>query len=40
MRSSALARTGAAMSIDSARLERTLNPRTVVVVGDKGPNYN
>lgn len=28
------------MSIDSARLERTLNPRTIVVVGDKGPNYN
>ena len=28
------------MPVDRSRLERALNPRTVVVVGDKGPNYN
>ena len=27
------------MLIDQARLDRALNPRTLVVVGDKGPNY-
>ncbi|RLT35209.1 MAG: hypothetical protein DWI59_04310 [Chloroflexi bacterium] len=27
------------MPVDQGRLHRTLNPRTVVVVGDKGPNY-
>ncbi len=27
------------MNVDRARLDRALNPRTVVVVGDKGPNY-
>src|SRR5688572_26534775 len=27
------------MAIDQARLHRVLNPRSVVVVGDKGPNY-
>jgi acyl-CoA synthetase (NDP forming) len=27
------------MSVDQQRLHKTLNPRTVVVVGDKGPNY-
>ncbi|MBM3140899.1 MAG: hypothetical protein FJZ92_12010 [Chloroflexi bacterium] len=27
------------MSIERARLERTLNPGSVVVVGDKGPNF-
>ncbi len=27
------------MPVDQARLHRTLNPRTVVVVGDKGPNF-
>ena len=27
------------MPVDQARLHRALNPRTVVVVGDKGPNY-
>ena len=28
------------MTIAQARIARTLNPRTVVVVGDKGPNFN
>jgi acyl-CoA synthetase (NDP forming) len=28
------------MPADRARLHRALNPRTVVVVGDKGPTYN
>ena len=28
------------MPVDRARLHRALNPRTVVVVGDKGPTYN
>lgn len=27
------------MPVDRARLHRALNPKTVVVVGDKGPNY-
>ncbi|MCC6236746.1 MAG: CoA-binding protein, partial [Dehalococcoidia bacterium] len=27
------------MPVDLQRLHRTLNPKTVVVVGDKGPNY-
>lgn len=27
------------MNVDRARLHRALNPRSVVVVGDKGPNY-
>ena len=27
------------MPVDRARLHRALNPGTVVVVGDKGPNY-
>ena len=27
------------MQFDRARLERTLNPKTIAVVGDKGPNY-
>ncbi len=27
------------MPADPRRLERVLNPRTIVVVGDKGPNY-
>lgn len=27
------------MNVDRARLHRALNPRTVAVVGDKGPNY-
>src|SRR3954466_2937385 len=27
------------MPMDRDRLHRTLNPQTVVVVGDKGPNY-
>jgi acyl-CoA synthetase (NDP forming) len=33
-------REGMAMIIEQARIARTLNPRTVVVVGDKGPTYN
>lgn len=28
------------MAIDQARLHRALNPKTLVVVGDKAPNYN
>src|SRR5258708_224601 len=27
------------MTVDRARLERALNPQSVVVVGDKAPNY-
>ena len=27
------------MPVDPARLERMLNPRTLVVVGDKGPTF-
>ena len=27
------------MNVDRERLHRALNPKTVVVVGDKGPNY-
>ena len=27
------------MPVDTERLDRALNPRTIVVVGDKGPNY-
>ncbi|MDP2328894.1 MAG: CoA-binding protein [Dehalococcoidia bacterium] len=34
------AKIGNAGTIDPARLHRALNPRTVAVVGDKGPNYN
>ena len=28
------------MPVDQARLHRALNPRTLVVVGDKGPNFS
>jgi acetate---CoA ligase (ADP-forming) len=27
------------VSVDQARLQRTLNPRSIVVIGDKAPNY-
>lgn len=27
------------MNVDRARLDRALNPKTIAVVGDKGPNY-
>ncbi len=39
-RASKAALIGNSGTIDPARLHRALNPKTVAVVGDKGPNYN